>query len=374
MDLSWLRDRTILVTRAGSRAYGTNRPDSDVDIKGVCIAPRAYRDGFLHSFDQANAPEHLEPFKDLLSEPERAIVDQSNVDGVIFGLPKFMKLAAECNPNVIETLFVADEDVLASTVLGQMLRENRELFLSQKAVHTFRGYAVSQLKRIRTHRNWCLHPVVEQPTRAQFGLPERTVIPADQLATAQSMIQAKMNSWSLDFQDTCEATKIAVTEQIQAFLTDLAMGSESEQRMAAGRLLGFDDNFLELLARERAYQSAQQNWSQYQNWKATRNAQRAAMEAQFGYDGKHALHLVRLLRMCREILETGTMHVRRPDAEDLKTLLKGAWTYERLIEWATQEDEALLTVAKTSSLPKRPPLVQLDALCQEITRMADTDL
>lgn len=36
VDLS--RD-TIFVALAGSHAHGTARPDSDVDLRGVCIAP-----------------------------------------------------------------------------------------------------------------------------------------------------------------------------------------------------------------------------------------------------------------------------------------------------------------------------------------------
>ncbi|AEZ66297.1 hypothetical protein phiTE_131 [Pectobacterium phage phiTE] len=36
-----------------------------------------------------------------------------------------------------------------------------------------------------------------------------------------------------------------------------------------------------------------------------RNAARHELEEKFGYDTKHAMHLVRLLRMSQEILETG---------------------------------------------------------------------
>ena len=34
-QLTWLPERTILWTTAGSRAYGTHRPDSDVDMRGT---------------------------------------------------------------------------------------------------------------------------------------------------------------------------------------------------------------------------------------------------------------------------------------------------------------------------------------------------
>lgn len=55
-----------------------------------------------------------------------------------------------------------------------------------------------------------------------------------------------------------------------------------------GRGLGFDDNFLELLDRERKYKSALNHWESFKSWERNRNPARAANEAKFGYDTKHA--------------------------------------------------------------------------------------
>src|SRR5690606_9857781 len=121
---------------------------------------------------------------------------------------------------------------------------------------------------------------------------------------------------------------------------------------AAGRAVGYDENFLELLERERAYQSKQREWEQYQHWKKTRNPARHALEEKYGFDTKHAMHLVRLMRMCREILETGKVLVKRPDAEELLSIRNGAWSYEQLEEWAAREDKALEEVMRASRLPR----------------------
>ena len=78
------------------------------------------------------------------------------------------------------------------------------------------------------------------------------------------------------------------------------------------------------------------------------------------------MHLVRLLRMCREILTEGKVIVKRPDAEDLLSIRAGAWSYEKLVSWAEGEDRALDELAKTSALPKAPDRVAIDRLCQEM--------
>lgn len=347
----WLQARTFLYVVHGSRAYGTSRPTSDYDYKGVAVPPKAYRDGFLKNFEQAE-----------IKEP----------DTVIYDVRKFFRLATENNPNIIEVMWVEPEDRLICTVAGLKLIAARELFLSQKVLHTFRGYAVSQLHRIKGHRAYLLNPPKGMPTRQAFGLPERTVIPADQLAAAKSSITKKMDSWEIDFGSMEEASKIYVQEQISRHLVDLKIGND-EKFMAAGRLLGFTDNFLELLDRERRYEGAKKQWQQYQEWKKNRNEARAALEAAYGLDTKHSMHLVRLLKMCREILVEGVVRVRRPDAKELLAIRNGAWTYEQLIAWAEQQEQELAELAQKSSLPKTPDQEKLDQLCIEITQTVERE-
>lgn len=70
--------------------------------------------------------------------------------------------------------------------------------------------------------------------------------------------------------------------------------------------------------------------------------------------------------MCREILTEGVVRVRRPDAEELLAIRHGAWTYERLVEWAMAEDLAMGDLMMTSKLPARPDREKFDLLCQQI--------
>lgn len=123
----WLQANTIYLTKHGSIAYGTNTPDSDEDIRGICIPPKEYYFGFKNNFEQAQ-----------LKEP----------DVVIFDIKKFLKLAANANPNCLEILFVDPGDIIFVSDLGKKILDNNHLFLSKKIKHTMMGYAAHNLKKI----------------------------------------------------------------------------------------------------------------------------------------------------------------------------------------------------------------------------------
>ncbi|MEW6297734.1 MAG: nucleotidyltransferase domain-containing protein [Thermodesulfobacteriota bacterium] len=299
--LTWVPERTIFLTRAGSHAYGLATPESDLDLRGVVIPPKEYFLGFAHHFEQA---------------------ESHDPDLVLYDIRKFFALAAACNPSILELLWAEPEDHLLVTALGRRLLEHRTAFLSRRVRHTFSGYAVAQLKRIKTHRRWLTQPPTHKPTRAEFGLPETSLLSADILGAIEAV-----------------------------------------ERAAVQDLSAFPAHVMDLYRRERAYQNALREWHQYEQWKAHRNPKRAALEAKVGYDCKHAMHLVRLMRSCREILTTGQVVVKRPDRDELLAIRDGAWSYEQLIQWSEQEDQALEAVAQRSPLPERPDRQKLDSLC-----------
>lgn len=345
-DVPWLRDRTVYLVRHGSQAYGTSTPTSDLDLRACAVPPAKYLLGYLNRFEQA-----------VFKEPH---------DLTVFSLHKFAKLAADGNPNVLELLYVEDEDVLYASRVGDVLRANRHLFLSKKIKHTMTGYAHSQLKRIKGHRQWLLHPPAKQPVRADYDLPERTVIPADQLATATSLIKKQVESWQLSLDGVDDASRIEFEGRISRVLTEMQLTSDA-QWTAAGRVIGLSENFLAILDRERAYASAKAQWDQYTMWKSERNEARAALEAKFGYDTKHGMHLIRLMRMCLETLTTGTVNVRRPDAKELLEIRNGALSYDDLIAEADKINAAVEAAYTTSALPREPNRAAIDELVIECT-------
>lgn len=74
---------------------------------------------------------------------------------------------------------------------------------------------------------------------------------------------------------------------------------------------------------------------------------------------KHGAHLVRLIRMAREILETGTVNVRRDDAEEILAIRNGSWSFEKIVQFSEDEDESLASVMKQSKLPATPNIKKI---------------
>lgn len=364
-NLLWLPRRTIFVCRSGSMAYGTNGPDSDVDVKGVFIAPREYHLGFANRIEQVDSGW--------------------DSDCTLFDLKRLFVLTVDCNPNMIELLYTDEADWLFvagdNCPMGCSHRAPwlevigiRDKILNQNAKHRFCGYAMSQIKRIETHRRWLLHPPTHQPTRSEYGLPDYNQIPKEQRETYEAMMQKVIESWQVDLACLDEPTRIDLMNRMTESLADMKLAAD-DQWVAAGNKIGLDEHAMKYLQAERAYRAALSEWQKYQVWLKERNPARAALEAKFGYDTKHGMHLVRLMRMAREILEGKGVIVRRPDAEELKAIrFHGAWSYDQLVEWAKRQDQELTELMKTSPLRKQPDRVAVDVMCQFLVeRFLDRD-
>lgn len=167
MDFN-IEDRTIFLTLTGSRVYGTADESSDYDYRGVAIPPKRY---FLGSGARFDPHEQHEPH-----------------DTTVVGINKFLKLAADNNPNVMELLWIPEKFWTVVTPAWRSIVAARDLFLSKKCYHTFRGYAHSQLRRVKSHRAWLLQGEVPEPTRENFGLDPRVPLPQEIVGAADAVI------------------------------------------------------------------------------------------------------------------------------------------------------------------------------------------
>lgn len=125
----------IILGQVGSKAYGTNTPESDDDFMGVAIAPLSCYLGL----DKYHNDGSLE-FKRN---------DGEDFDAVVYDIKKFLKLCVGFNPNVIPLLYLREEDYRILTPIGKKIVDNRKLFESHRALDTFVGYAKGQLSSVK---------------------------------------------------------------------------------------------------------------------------------------------------------------------------------------------------------------------------------
>ena len=129
----------ILKIRTGSKLYGTNTLDSDSDYLGVFIPNKKYVLG-LSKCEQVE-------YKTNPSDSGKRN-SKTDTDMTLYSLPKFIKLCYENNPNLLETMFVDDKNLLYCNNYGKRLLESFPIFVSKRAKHRFLGYANSQRKKV----------------------------------------------------------------------------------------------------------------------------------------------------------------------------------------------------------------------------------
>lgn len=87
--------------------------------------------------------------------------------------------------------------------------------------------------------------------------------------------------------------------------------------------------------------------------KRSKDVNRPFLEAQFGYDTKHAMHLIRLLEEAKEFLETGNIILPRPNAKELIAIRKGKYRLHELIALANDLEAEALAAKEKSALPDK---------------------
>lgn len=326
---NFAEDNCILRVVSGSNAYGTNLPTSDWDERGIFI--NKIEDVVLNF----NRIEQVELPRD---------------DIVLFELTKYMTLLAEQNPNILEILWTEPEDILHQTSAGVLLLEHRADFLTSNVYNTYVNYALSQLKRIKGHNQWINKPQNEEsPKECEFisvvlnttDNKEMNKIAPLKDHCAISLGNNIFGLWSIkkiNFQganwiNTDGCIVCVDKSQRTKFL---------EKNNTPDLIVKYN---LEL------YKSSHTIWKNYWTWKKNRNDIRSSLEIKHGYDTKHAMHLIRLLRSGKDILEKGIVPVKRIDAEYLLSIRSGNYTYEEILKESEKLISEIEILYKKTKLP-----------------------
>jgi hypothetical protein len=224
-------------------------------------------------------------------------------DCVFYEVRKMVSLLLNCNPNVLSLLWLKDNAIIFNTPFGQRLQENRDIFVTKKAYHSFNGYAYGQFKRM-THMN------------------------QEVLADIQTR--------------KVQLLSLACTER------------DGEIVLPPGAT---DD----LIERYRQYEELRGNY-----YKGYMGDKRRRLVERFGYDTKNAAHLIRILRMGIEFLTEGTLYVEREDKHELMDIKRGLWPLDKVQAEAERLFALASEAYVRSSLPAEPDRKRAERLVIDI--------
>ena len=253
-----LGDNIILLGLGGSHAYGTNIEGSDLDLRGVAT----------HSA------------RDILTGSGFEQVTNDETDTTIYSLEKLISLLSNCNPNVIEILGLEPWQYIHISPIGQKLIDNRDMFLSKRAIHSFGGYATAQLRRLE---NKAVR-LVNQDQREKHIL--------DSIENSRHTFPEKY------FGNPNDSIRLYIDKAVNPLMnTEIFM----DVSLSHYPLRDYKSMWAEMNEVVKSY-----------NKIGKRNQH--AIER--GKLGKHMMHLVRLYLMCFDILEKGEIITYRREEHD----------------------------------------------------------
>jgi len=314
---------TILLAFRGSVAHGmfvdpedVNGID-DVDLIGITIPSQRYYLG-LSQWGSRGTKEYRNGIW----------------DGVYYEIKKLVSMLLEGNPNVLSLLWVKPEHRLFVSPVGEMLYEFRNLFVGKHVFNAFAGYANAQL--------------LKMTSRDPSELREYLAVTAElkyRGAHPNHKGEVFPRPYELPFGDLDQAIDSGDHECM------VAANESTIRRLGSNEAVNvYNTSTEKLMARLRHYQKKGENIG-YMGEKRKR------MVVELGYDSKNASHCIRLLRMCSQFLQTGSMTVYRPDAGDDQELLRikrGEWTLERVKEHAEHLFQQARDARDHSPLPDEP--------------------
>lgn len=238
----------ILLGLGGSHAYGTNVEGSDIDIRGVAL----------------NSKQEV-----LLQRDFEQVVERET-DTTVYSVTKITSLLTDANPNTLEILFLRPDQYLHLSDIGQELVDKRHMFLSQRVYYSFGGYARQQLRR----------------------LDNKTMRSLSQAQQEQHILNSILNA-SYTFHEKY----FPFTDDEIKLYVDTAVNKDFETEI-----------FMDINLKHYPLRDYKSMWMEMHNIVKDYNkiGKRASNAILHDKVNKHAMHLVRLMLCCIELLNTGT--------------------------------------------------------------------
>lgn len=221
----FLYDNINYLTVMGSAAYGVSEDNSDMDVYGIVTPPVKYvfphTGGVIQGFGRQQ--QNFEQWQ------EHHIKDSSKnreYDFSTYNIVKYFQLLMENNPNICDSIYTPDNLVLYIDNVGKHIRNNRDIFLHKGSLYKYRGYAYSQMSKIKNKSN-SSNPkrqadIEKHSYSLKFGyhlvrlLLEAEIIAnehtLDLLRNRETLKSIRRGEWSLEFLENWFNTKMISLE------------------------------------------------------------------------------------------------------------------------------------------------------------------
>ena len=298
-----LGNNIIFLTFGGSHAYGTNIETSDIDIRGCAFNSKS----------------------DILGMSNFEQVINNETDTTIYSFNKLISLIINCNPNTIEMLGCNPDHYIIQNPIGSELLNNKKMFLSKKAMHSFGGYANQQLRRLQNALARDSYPQTEK---------ERHIM---------GSVKSAMMDFSNRYTEFPEGSiKLSI---------DKSENEEIESEI-----------FVDVNLKKYPLRDYKNIWSDMNNIvKDYGKLNKRNNKKDDLHLNKHAMHLIRLYLMCLDILEKEEINTYRyNDIELLMSIRNGLFQKEdgtfrvEFFDMVDDYEKRLEYAKNNTSLPEKP--------------------
>lgn len=302
----------MLEFMVGSKLYGTSTPTSDTDYSGVFMP----NEDMVFGFERADEVD-----LSIKSKKEDGKNDKKAVDKVLYELRKFVRLALDNNPNVLEQMFVDDENLVYSNFWGTELLRHAHLFPHKGLKQKFLGYAFSQKHKM--------------------------VIRTDNYHALENA-QDWLNKYIVDIEH-------GKTMLVQILDKKLPFVSDKGNNILIGDL-----NFQRHFMLKKVKKMIDERLSKATN--------RKDLLTSHGYDTKFASHLIRLMLEGKELLSTGRLEFPLRYRQTILDIKLGKWEMKSVLDYSDELEKSLEDHVEWSALPSRPRYNEVQELVKRLIR------
>ena len=331
----------------GSYVYNLQRPDglSDIDTAGVFIEPEEW----IFS---------LEPY------PEQ--IKDAKGDMVWYTTRKFFSLLMKSNPAIIEALLIPEENRLyVDPLFKEVVLDNPTKFFSKGIFETFTKYAMSQIKKARGLNKKIMKPIEKRKSILEFCYT------FDPSGYGTVPLLEWLGERGISY-EKCGISRIPNMHNMFAVFynpdkPDMYNGflKEGSENVFVTSIPKGEEPICQMLYNVEDFSRHCREYHDYQEWLAERNPARYENfknDKGTEYDKKNMMHCIRLLNLSYDLLDHGIANLRCAGhyRDFLMGIREGEYTYEQLMDYATNLVDAVEVVYERSTLPEvvNPDIVQ----------------